>query len=81
MSIDWRHGLKTAYRTPAELLQAVGLAKHSLAADVIDSPFSLLVPQSFAERMVPEDANDPLLRQVLPLAAEERAGWIPLKRM
>lgn len=42
-----------------------------MAADAGD--FAMLVPRSYADRMRPGDAADPLLRQVLPLEAEHRA--------
>ena len=38
--------------------------------DRVESSFPLRVPQSFVERMVPGDPNDPLLRQVLPVRQE-----------
>ena len=69
---DWRAQLRDAYRSPAQLLadlgidaQAVGLAP--------DSDFPFRVTRAFAARMRPGDAADPLLRQVLPLAAEALA--------
>ena len=46
-----------------------GVAGHVAAKHEL-SGFPVLVPQSFLDRMKQGDPNDPLLRQVLPLAAE-----------
>lgn len=66
----WQQSLAAAIRDPAELLRALGLAPGALAV-ASDNPFPLLVPRSYVARMRPGDAADPLLRQVLPLAAED----------
>jgi EF-P beta-lysylation protein EpmB len=63
----WQQLLKEAYRDARELLADLQLDP-DLAAP--DANFKTLVPRSFAARMVTGDANDPLLRQVLPIAAE-----------
>ena len=54
----------------------LGLPVASLAIER-ESPFPLLVPRSFVSRMRRNDPNDPLLRQVMPLAAEnlDTAGF------
>jgi L-lysine 2,3-aminomutase (EC 5.4.3.2) len=61
------------------LLAFLGLERSQLP-DLDDEPesFGLRVPRAFAERMRPGDPEDPLLRQVLPLAAERRpvAGYV-----
>ncbi len=58
-------------RDPYELCRLLGLpedfARQAVGAA---SDFPLFVPRSYLARMRPGDPNDPLLRQVLPLAAE-----------
>jgi EF-P beta-lysylation protein EpmB len=64
---------------PAELLGALELDPRLLAgANAANEAFALRVPPSFLARMKPGDANDPLLRQVLPLAEEldEQPGYV-----
>jgi EF-P beta-lysylation protein EpmB len=63
--------LRTAIRSPEELCRILDLpqtlAEQSLAAT---SGFPLFATKSYIERIRPGDPLDPLLRQVLPLAAE-----------
>ncbi len=73
---DWRAQLRDAYRSPVQLLADLGIDAQALKlAPHSDFPFR--VTRAFAARMRPGDAADPLLRQVLPLAAEtlEVAGY------
>jgi EF-P beta-lysylation protein EpmB len=68
---SWQQLWRDAVTDPAELLALVGLADR--AADLLparDTGFPLRVPRGFVARMRHGDPNDPLLRQVLPLAAE-----------
>ena len=64
---DWRVQLREAYRTPVDLLRALEFSavdiKHMVADD---QGFATLVPQAFAQKMRKQDAQDPLLLQVLP---------------
>jgi len=63
----WTAALANAITDPRVLLQHLGL----VADDVDFEPdFPLRVPVSFVERMRHGDADDPLLRQVLPVLAE-----------
>ncbi len=63
----WTRALADAITDPRALLARLELD----AIDVDFEPdFPLRVPQSFVERMRMRDPNDPLLRQVLPLATE-----------
>jgi EF-P beta-lysylation protein EpmB len=74
---NWKLLLREAYRDIDALLACLGLSRGEVAvAD--DTAFPLLVPRGFAARMRHGDAADPLLRQVLPLAAEaqDAAGWL-----
>lgn len=66
---DWQRALAQAVTDPAELLDQLQLPPE-LAADAAARDFSLKVPQDYIRRMRPGDPNDPLLRQVLPVAAE-----------
>ena len=59
---DWRSQIRQALRTPADLLEFVGLP----AEASIGGEFPLMVPKGFARRMRRGDRGDPLLRQVLP---------------
>lgn len=67
---DWRRSLGEAIRDPGELLSRLGLAVPASRLTACGQPFPLLVPESFLKRMKAGDINDPLLRQVLPLAEE-----------
>ena len=72
----WQEAWRDAVRDPRELLAMLGLA--DLAGRVsaeAAAQFPLRVPRGFVARMVPGDAADPLLRQVLPLDEEMR--WVP----
>lgn len=67
----WQAELAAAIRDPAELLTLLQLPdtwlnKARAAAEL----FPLRVPHAFIARMQTGDINDPLLRQVLPVAAE-----------
>ena len=67
----WQRALASAIRDPAELLRELSLDPALLtAAQAAATLFPLRVPRSFVARMRPGDPDDPLLRQVLPLAAE-----------
>ncbi len=73
----WRDELRQAFRRPEALLDFLGLPTPSRADG--DTPaFPMLVPQAYARRMQPGDANDPLLRQVLPDPSENDsvAGFV-----
>jgi len=68
---DWRTQLREAYRTPQQLLTALGfnLAQQT-ALSAHDQGFTTLVPRAFAQKMRPRDPTDPLLLQVLPRVQE-----------
>ncbi|MFM9962662.1 MAG: EF-P beta-lysylation protein EpmB [Planctomycetaceae bacterium] len=70
---DWRRSLADAIRDPEELLSRLGLTADGCRLSAIGRQFPLLVPESFLKRMQSGDINDPLLRQVLPLAEEDDA--------
>ena len=64
---DWRDELRGASLDAAELLAALGLP--ATLATPVDG-FPLRVPAGFVARMRHGDPDDPLLRQVLPIAVE-----------
>ena len=67
----WQQLWRDAVRDPRELLAMLGLESAGLAiSDDAAAQFPLRVPRGFVARMRPNDPNDPLLRQVLPLDAE-----------
>ncbi|HEX6999781.1 MAG TPA: EF-P beta-lysylation protein EpmB [Gammaproteobacteria bacterium] len=65
----WREALRDAVRSPAELAALLDLPPAAVAG-AADPDFPLLVPRSFVARMRKGDPDDPLLKQVLPTAAE-----------
>ncbi len=69
----WQMHWREAVRDPRELLNLLGLER--LAQGISDqaaAQFPLRVPKGFMAKMRHGDANDPLLRQVLPVLAEEQ---------
>jgi EF-P beta-lysylation protein EpmB len=67
----WQKSLAEAIRDPKELLELLELPLDLLAgSQAAQQQFPMRVPHSYIRRMKKGDANDPLLRQVLPLAAE-----------
>src|SRR5262245_57857795 len=66
---SWQTELKHAVRDAAELERLLELPTGALGSPATTS-FPLLVPRGFVARMRKGDANDPLLRQVWPAAAE-----------
>jgi EF-P beta-lysylation protein EpmB len=67
----WQQALSQAVTDPRELIRMLGLSEGlSEGALQATQSFPLRVPRGFIARMRHGDANDPLLRQVLPLGAE-----------
>ena len=68
----WQQSLAEAIRDPAELLSLLELPADALAlSQQTADQFPLRVPRSYVARMRKGDPDDPLLRQILPLHAEE----------
>jgi len=67
---DWRAALRGAFTDPAELLAWLGLDA-SVPVPRAAARFRCLVTRHFAAKIRRGDAADPLLRQVLPVAAED----------
>jgi L-lysine 2,3-aminomutase len=77
-SSTWQHELAGAITDPDALAKALGLDPGLFPASGQASElFRLRVPLSFVRRMRHGDPSDPLLRQVMPLAAEltEQPGF------
>jgi L-lysine 2,3-aminomutase len=67
----WQHALQNAVSDPARLLAMLELPSSLIpAATRAARQFALKVPLGYVARMRKGDIDDPLLRQVLPLAAE-----------
>jgi EF-P beta-lysylation protein EpmB len=67
----WQQELAEAITTPEALAEALGLSVADLSSVcAAGESFRLRVPRSFVARMRRGDVRDPLLRQVLPVAAE-----------
>jgi len=68
---DWKAELSTCISSTEQLLNQLGLGIEDLStAQQAAATFALKVPQPFVNRMAYGDPNDPLLKQVLPVAAE-----------
>ncbi|MCM8612238.1 EF-P beta-lysylation protein EpmB [Accumulibacter sp.] len=65
----WQRAMRTVIGDVDELLAVLGLARRDVDIDDAQA-FALRVPRAFVARMQPGRADDPLLRQVLPLRAE-----------
>lgn len=71
----WQAELAAAFRDPRELLAELGLPSGtSGATELTLRQFPMRVPRSFVRRMRKADPHDPLLRQVLPMEAEQRSS-------
>ncbi len=76
----WQRELARAITRPEELIAELGLDVELLApARAAAAKFALRVPRGYVARMRRGDIDDPLLRQVLPVANEtvETEGFIP----
>lgn len=70
-SETWQQLMKSAVRSVESLRECLELpADSSLGAQAVDQ-FPVFVPRPFMDRMAKGDINDPLLRQVLPVSAED----------
>lgn len=69
----WRQVLADALTDADELVESLGLnaaMRDGLSAEAAARQFALRVPRGFAGRIRPADPLDPILRQILPVAAE-----------
>lgn len=72
---DWRSELANAINSPRELLLELGL-QHMEKEVIPDASFSMRVPRAYARKIRKRDADDPLLKQILPDAAEQACSGI-----
>jgi EF-P beta-lysylation protein EpmB len=69
--LAWQQHLQQAITDPGELLALLALdPEYTEAAIAASRLFPLKVPRTFIDRIEKGNINDPLLRQVLPVAAE-----------
>lgn len=67
----WQHEMASAITSPETLIETLGLDPALIpSARAAASKFRLRVPLGYVARMRRGDAQDPLLRQVLPIAQE-----------
>ena len=74
----WHHELASAFTDPALLLAELGLEPREVPGlDAAAAGFGMRVPRGYAALMERGNPQDPLLRQVLPLLAEQQvvAGY------
>jgi L-lysine 2,3-aminomutase len=70
---NWQAELRKAKTSPAALLEDAGLSKNALPLAILAADsFPLRVTDGFKNRIVNGDAQDPLLRQIFPLAEEDQ---------
>lgn len=70
---DWQQALRELVRDPAHLLELTGLETAGLElAGAGQAAFPLKAPAAFVNRIRRHAPDDPLLRQILPLAEEDR---------
>lgn len=77
--LSWSQQLKQALRDPRQLLEFLGLDASLLSgAQAGHDLFPIRVPLAYARRIQPNNPDDPLLRQVLPLQQETDvvAGYV-----
>jgi len=71
---DWQHAQRDAFTRPTDLLAMLGLPAAAVGlSDAAAAAFAFRVPRPWAARIRRGDPDDPLLRQVLPVAPEGRA--------
>ncbi|WP_246146753.1 EF-P beta-lysylation protein EpmB [Rubripirellula lacrimiformis] len=68
--VSWQTAMKRAIRRSNQLRAAVGLPV--TAEPHAEADFPTFAPLEYVRRMIPGDPHDPLLRQVLPIAAEDQ---------
>ncbi len=72
-SETWQQMMKTAIRTVPELLDYLKLSRHSTFGAAASAKFPVFAPLPYLQRIRPENPADPLLRQVLPINAEDQS--------
>ncbi len=73
-SLSWQEQLSQAICCPNKLLEYVGLTANAIGySQPAIAQFPIRVPHTFANRIVRNDPDDPILRQVFPYIDEENA--------
>lgn len=72
-SETWQQIMKTAIRTVPDLLDYLKLTAHPDSETKAESKFPVFAPLPYLQRIRPQDPADPLLRQVLPVIAEDES--------
>ncbi len=68
--ISWQKAQQQSFSNPLKLLDFLEIPPSVYPDLLFKTPFAFKVPYSFAQRMQKRNIHDPLLRQVLPLMAE-----------
>ena len=68
--LSWKEQFKNAIRDPHLLAKRLGIAEPSAAQITACNSFGLFAPEPFLARIDRTDPQDPLLRQILPIAEE-----------
>jgi len=72
MKMPWQSALINAVTHPEELIELLELdKKHLDGAKKAHELFPLKVPRGFLKKIKKGDINDPILRQILPISAED----------
>jgi len=66
-SSDWQKDMQSSCRSSAELTHTRDISTEFISAN---TPFQMLIPQTFLKEIKLSDKNDPLLKQVLPTTEE-----------
>ena len=71
--LSWKEQFKSAIRDPFQLAKRLGIAQPTPSQVAACESFGLFAPEPFLSRIDASDPNDPLLRQILPLAEENES--------
>jgi len=72
--VAWQESLRTAIRNGDDLLRLLGLSRADVAFSALpEAQFPVFAPAEWIARIRPGDPHDPLLRQILPLDAENHS--------
>lgn len=68
---SWQASLQQVIRKPSELLEILQLSPKQVDLDPSQLNFPLRVPREYVAKMMPGEASDPLLLQILPSQQEQ----------
>ena len=77
--MTWQQHMKQAIRDPESLANCLDLPLETICREQATGDFPLFVPLPYLSRIKPGKPTDPLLRQVLPVTAENASepGYVP----